>query len=277
MTNKDVTIWVYDDEGVSELSVESILATVKGKLPASIITSVQTISSQDIINNKLNSKSKNIGILMMPGGADLPYCKKLNGLGNDIIRKFISEGNIYIGICAGGYYGAREIKFTGQHYNSYEDNRKKDYEINGPRELCFFSGTAIGSIKEFTNGQLYDEGVASKAIVTLHYANGRQDKVYYHGGAYFLADKDANFNILATYSNGRIAVVSGDFGQGKYLLSGVHFELCPSIYEKCVINQASKADIEKEQLLLSAISHEDYGMLIYQEIAGMIEQVYSRK
>lgn len=31
----------------------------------------------------------------MPGDADLPYCQKLNGLGNDIIRDFIRSGNIY--------------------------------------------------------------------------------------------------------------------------------------------------------------------------------------
>lgn len=277
MASKQVTIWIYDDEGVSELSVQSVLATIREKLPANIIT-VQTISSQDILNNKLNkalnSGSKDIGVLIMPGGADLPYCKKLNGQGNDIIRQFISKGNIYIGICAGAYYGASTIQFSGQNF---EGNCKKSYEINGARELAFFSGTAISSIASLTNGQLYDETVESKAMVTLNYANGQQDEVYYHGGAYFEADKDAEFKVLATYSDGKNAIVSGDFGRGKYLLSGVHFELGASVYKQYAIAKASEVDIEREQFLLAAISHENYGMLVYQEIAEMIEGIYRCK
>ncbi|WP_201583571.1 BPL-N domain-containing protein [Psychrobacter jeotgali] len=261
----EITIWVYDDEGTSELSVKSVLATVQKKLKTAGIITIQTISSADILNHKLASKSPGKGVLIMPGGADLPYCQKLNGLGNDIIRQFISKGNIYIGICAGGYYGAREIEFSGA-----------GYEINGARELAFFTGTAIGSIKEFTNGQYYDEKVGSKAIVTLDYANGQQDEVYYHGGAYFLADADAEFEALATYSNGHNAVVSGNIGEGKYLLSGVHFELCPIMYERYVVAQADDTGIEKESNLLLAISNEHYGEFIYKEIDKMIAGVFEK-
>ncbi len=268
-TTGSITIWVYDDEGASALSVQSALVTMQQKLPENLITKVQTISSQDIIDNVLNDKlnDETRSILVMPGGADLPYCDKLNGLGNDNIRQFISEGNIYIGICAGGYYGAHDIKFAGQ-------SSEESYEINGARELALFSGTAIGSISEFTDGQLYDEAVKSKTIVSLDYANGQQDEVYYHGGAYFVADNDAKFNIVATYNNGKNAVVSGNFGQGKYLLSGVHFELCPSMYQQYAVAKADNADIEREQSLWLAINHEDYGALVYREIARMVEGVF---
>ncbi|WP_367110038.1 BPL-N domain-containing protein [uncultured Psychrobacter sp.] len=267
MVDKEVTIWVYSDAGSSELSVKSALAAVAKKLKIDSIATVQTISSADILDNKLSNESKGKNILIMPGGADLPYCQKLNGRGNDIIRKFISKGNIYIGICAGGYYGAREIQFSGQ-------SSEQGYEINGDRELAFFSGTAIGSIKAFTNGQLYDEKTSSKAMVTLNYANAQQDHVYYHGGAYFSADADASFDIVATYIDGKNAVVSGDFGAGKYLLSGVHFELCPIIYEKYVVAQASNVDIKKERDLLLAISHEHYGALIYKEIEKIMVEMF---
>ncbi len=257
MMNEPITIWVYEDEGVSQLSVKSVLESMQQKLSISSIVSVHLISSQDIINDKLNNTTK--GILVMPGGADLPYCKQLDGLGNANIRKFVSRGNIYIGICAGGYYGAREIEFSGQ-----------GYKINGARELAFFSGTAIGSIASFTNHQLYDETVKSKAMVTLDYANGQQDDVYYHGGAYFVGDKDAKFKVIATYSTGKNAIVSGEYGKGQYLLSGVHFELCPEVYSEYAVAQADVAGIEKEQILLSAISDKNYGALIYQEIERMI-------
>ena len=264
MLNKPITVWVYEDKGASALSVQSLLATLQQKLPKNLTIAVQTISSRDIINNALDYQDK--GILVMPGGADLPYCQQLNGIGNDNIRQFISSGNIYIGICAGGYYGARDIEFVGQ-----------GYEIRGARELALFSGTAIGSMKEFTDDQLYDETLKSKAMVTLDYANGQQDNVYYHGGACFVADNDADFNVVATYSNGKNAVVSGNFGQGQYLLSGVHFELCPRVYEQYAIAKASEVDIEKERSLLSAISHENYGLLIYQEIERIIKAVYKNR
>ena len=277
MINKQVAVWVYNDEGASELSIQSVLTTIKEKLSADIIA-VQTISSQEILANKLNktidSESTSIGVFIMPGGADLPYCKKLNGQGNDNIRQFISEGNVYIGICAGGYYGASAIQFSGQSYeNGCEKGSKKGYEINGARELAFFSGTAIGSIATLCEEHLYDETVSSKAMATFNYANGQQDEVYYHGGAYFSADCDANFNVVATYIDGKNAVVSGDFGHGKYLLSGVHFELCPDIYERYAVEEASKGDIERERSLLVAINHKDYGKLVYREIAEMIEGV----
>ncbi|MGM8884445.1 BPL-N domain-containing protein [Psychrobacter sp. 1U2] len=271
MINHSITVWVYADEGTSELSVQSALVTIKKKLSKGSISSVQTLSSQDIINNKLNdelSESRGIGVLVMPGGADLPYCQNLNGQGNDNVREFISKGNIYIGICAGGYYGAKEIQFSGQ---SYELGHKRGYEINGARELALFSGTAIGSVSEFTDGQLYDETIASKAMVTLDYANEQQGEVYYHGGAYFIADKEAEFNVVATYDNGKNAIVSGNFGQGKYLLSGVHFELSAEVYERYAVKEASVADVEREQCLLAAISREDYGKLVYQEIARLVE------
>lgn len=268
MNTEQITIWVYDDEGTSELSVKSVLTTMQEKLAASFEVTVQTISSRDIINNVLNKKLNNAtkAILVIPGGADLPYCKKLNGLGNEIIRQFISKGNIYIGICAGGYYGAREIEFSGQ-----------GYEIKGARELALYPGVAIGSIKAFTAGQLYDETVKSKAIVSLDYANGHQDAVYYHGGAYFVGDKDADFNVVAKYSNGKNAVVSGNFGQGQYLLSGVHFELCPTIYEQYAVAQADEADIGRESALLSAIIDQHYGLLIYQQVAQMVGAVHKDK
>lgn len=267
MANKAITIWVYEDEGTSELSVQSALATAQVKLSSAYKIDVCTISIKEILENIFDAKPESRGILIVPGGADLPYVKKLNGLGNDIIRKFISRGNIYVGICAGGYYGARRIEFSGD-----------GYEIHGDRELAFFPGTAIGSIPSLTNGQLYDEAVGSKSIVTLNYADGQQDNVYYHGGAYFLGDKlddkESAFNTLATYTNGKNAVVSGHVGKGQYLLSGVHFELCSTIYEKYAVEQAKEADIEKEIQLLSTIRYKHYGALIYKKIECMINETF---
>lgn len=265
MANKTITIWVYDDEGTSELSVQSALATAQARLSGAYTINMCAISSKEILENIFDATPESKGILIVPGGADLPYAQKLNGLGNDIIRNFINRGNIYIGICAGGYYGARAIEFSGD-----------GYEIHGDRELAFFPGIAVGSIPSLTNGQLYDEATGSKAIVTLNYRDGQQDDVYYHGGAYFLGDKkEAVFNTIATYSNGKNAVVSGHVGKGQYLLSGVHFELCPILYEQYAVKQAKKSDIEREGQLLSTIRHGHYGALIYKQIERMMDETFA--
>lgn len=102
----------------------------------------------------------------MPGGADLPYCKKLNGEGNRRIRQFIEQGGAYLGICAGAYYGCAELNFVG-----------RDYSVNGNRELALFNGIAKGSLPQFTNGQLYDKNIGSKAIVEVTLAEGGKNAV----------------------------------------------------------------------------------------------------
>ena len=49
--------------------------------------------------------------LVFPGGADQGYCRTLNGDGNRRIRQFVERGGIYIGFCAGGYYGSSRCEF----------------------------------------------------------------------------------------------------------------------------------------------------------------------
>lgn len=135
-TARPLSVFVYDDEGVSQISLLSLLSLFQKKiLRAGVkITAINPISSDEIINGQLRGADG----LIVPGGADLPYCKKLNGRGNRQILAFIASGGIYIGICAGGYYGARQVVFDGNGYS-----------IRGNRELSLFKGKAIGSIARY--------------------------------------------------------------------------------------------------------------------------------
>jgi hypothetical protein len=49
----------------------------------SIPLQVDTISTSQLLDG---SWVKHAALLVMPGGADLPYCKHLNGRGNSIIK-----------------------------------------------------------------------------------------------------------------------------------------------------------------------------------------------
>lgn len=221
-------------------------------------THVNTVSSKDILQGKLNIAD----CLVIPGGADLRYCEKLNGSGNKNIQQFVNNGGLYIGICAGAYYGCSHIDFSGH-----------GYKISGQRELGLFQGRAIGSLAELTNQRFYDESSKSKAMVKLQSDYKIIGAFYYHGGPKFLGAK--HNQIVATYENGDIAVVKGTYGNGQYLLSGVHFELCPIIYQHYLANELS--DVlsdecrQKERGILIKLRQPDYGQSIFDVIKQMIK------
>ena len=50
-------------------------------------------------------------LLVFPGGADLPYCKALNGEGNRLIGEYVRGGGAYLGLCAGAYYASATVDF----------------------------------------------------------------------------------------------------------------------------------------------------------------------
>lgn len=258
----------YADDGVSQKSLVSLLSSFAEKIhqTGTQIASIKTISAAEIIGGGL----ANADCLIMPGGADLPYCQKLNGAGNQQILTFITNGGLYVGICAGGYYGANRIDFTGDGYH-----------ICGDRELSLFSGQAIGSIASLTGGRYYDESVATKSIAHLNFAASKNNAIesfYYHGGAYFSGAEDSE--IVATYENGQVAAVAGACGLGKYLLTGVHFELCADVYKKHVFadEQSSQRltpqEITKEKQLLELISEERYGLSFYRKIGCLLDDIH---
>jgi glutamine amidotransferase-like uncharacterized protein len=188
-----------------------------GELPQAVLReidhrqhSLRLIDARDLTNHP--DCLEDTAVFFMPGGADLPYCAALNGAGNAVIRRFVESGGVYVGICAGAYYGARRIAF---HVGQPD-------EITGSRELSFFPGMAEGSLPGL--GLYYDMTKRSASTPLLQSYNGIQFTSYYHGGCRFVPDDSADFNILARYPDNSIAIVSMQAGNGKAILSGVHLE-----------------------------------------------------
>ena len=174
---------------------------------------------------------------IMPGGADLPYCKKLNGLGNNHIREYVEEGGIYIGFCAGAYYGAGYCDF-------HRGDQKRGYEVLGPRELRFFKGAAVGPTLAH---YIYASHLGSR-IAEIEWIEGSLKgasyNVYFNGGCHFPeADHDKNITVLARYKNkgatGLPAIIECGVGRGKALLSGVHPEYSMEDLEGAVEDKTS--------------------------------------
>lgn len=230
-------ILIYNDDGVSNNCLNALLdfiTTNFSKLPCKLT------NSENIIADLHHAC-----LLIIPGGRDLAYCSKLNGLKNQKIKQFIAEGGAYLGICAGAYYASSAIHFSGE-----------GYQINGQRELSLFSGRAIGSIPELTNGIYFNDNTTSKAIAVLN----NQSSYYYHGGCYF-SDIKHGMECINYQEINKPAIVYGHYYNGKYLLSGVHFEITKQRYKKfTLINEHH--DSLHEQMILNALPEKDSKWII---------------
>src|SRR5690606_17057956 len=200
-----------------------------------------------VIDNNWQSNAK---LIVMPGGADLPYVKKLQGKGNENIRNFVNNGGSYLGICAGAYYGSSSIEF----------DKGGTLEVTGPRELQFFSGKAIGPVLATYDYKTHSGSRA--AHITSSYEQIPHTNTYYNGGGYFAEPEQyENTAVIARYDNNLAAIIKVQFGNGKVLLSGVHFEYNPALldntdeYLKNIIPELTKTQ-HSRTLLISRLLQE---------------------
>ncbi|EMC92758.1 hypothetical protein BAUCODRAFT_37668 [Baudoinia panamericana UAMH 10762] len=172
-------------------------------------------------------------LLVMPGGADLGYCRSFNGEGNRRIKQYVQAGGAYLGLCAGGYYGCGRCEF--------EVGRVREgMEVVGERELRFFPGSCRGLafggfVYHSEAGARAAEVVVNSSAWTNAIAVPERLKVYYNGGGVFVdAEKFAEkgVEVLASYTDeldvesgaGKAAVVYCKVGEGGAILTGPHPE-----------------------------------------------------
>lgn len=177
------------------------------------------IASTRVLATDITASStspERIRMLVMPGGADLPYLKLLTGTQVEIIKQFVKDGGKFLGICAGAYFAANSIIFDGGLPG----------EISGPRPLQFFPGQAIGPA--FGAGTYDpDSRTGARAVEIEILADGSRGRVYYNGGCYFSESHDPNVIVLARFTElpGRPpAIVQVQYGAGSATLCGVHPE-----------------------------------------------------
>lgn len=172
---------------------------------------VEFCDASDIIGGILDDAR----LFVMPGGADLYYCEKLNGAGNTAIKKWVRDGGTYLGICAGAYYACASITWA----------EGTAQEITGPRELAFFPGRAVGPVYDFIEDHNIDKSWYGIAPVTV---NGGTRHEFYAGGPYFCdAESHGNVRVIARYHSlpgTPAAAVDCAVGRGRAVLCGPHPE-----------------------------------------------------
>ncbi|OTB03699.1 hypothetical protein M426DRAFT_321627 [Hypoxylon sp. CI-4A] len=194
-------------------------------------------------------------LLVFPGGADLGYCRVLNGEGNSIISQYIRRGGAYLGFCAGGYYGCKKCEF---------EVGNKAMEVVGPRELAFFPGTCRGGA--FKGFQYHSEkgarAVRINVVKDAFKGAGLVPEVftsYYNGGGVFVDAADKNdVQVLASYASDldvdsgpeKAALVYCQVGQGAAILTGPHPEFAAA-------NLSPQNDVEGYDQLIDALKADD--------------------
>lgn len=181
----------------------------EGAIPLSFFGS-QLLTATDIATT---SWQKKYSLFIMPGGRDRPYHAALKGPGCRRIRQFVEAGGTYLGLCAGAYFGAKEVQF----------DQGFPLEVSEERELSFFSGAAVGPA--YGKGSFDYQSQKGARAAKLNTPNG-SFHTYYNGGCTFLGDF-SNCRILAHYADlpGQPpAILECQVGKGKAILSGVHIE-----------------------------------------------------
>lgn len=173
-------------------------------------------------------------LLVFPGGADLGYCRILNGEGNARITQYVRRGGKYLGLCAGGYYGSSRCEF---------EIGDKKMEVVGSRELAFFPGTCRGSaFKGFVYHSEAGAKAAELSVTKESFTAGvlpSTFRSYYNGGGVYVDAgkmKDQGVQVLASYVQpldvcgntddgaDTAAVVYCKVGDGAAILTGPHPE-----------------------------------------------------
>ncbi len=220
-------IFVYSGPGAGPLSLKNMISMLRDLVTDQY--SIEVIDQDTIINGVWTDDT---ALLVMPGGADLPYVKHLNGIGNQNIRKYALDGGKFLGVCAGSYYAGSRVEFA-----------KGDpvMQVCGERELKFYPDLVEGPTH---SGFHYDPvlGQAGQRAATVYWQNESSFApstpfvLYYNGGGHFVnAHKHAStVTILARYkSESRLiesepaAIVECKVGKGSAILSGLHFEWDP--------------------------------------------------
>lgn len=158
---------------------------------------------------------QNVKAFIMPGGASRYVSNKLNGVGNQRIKDYVSQGGLYVGICAGAYYGCNHIQWQPEF----------GPPITAENELGFFPGTAQGPVPEFISDE---NSKYMAALTSIKTDDGKTLKAFYWAGPLFVDAISNDYTILATYQDldGQPpAVITGTFGKGRYLLSSPHLEM----------------------------------------------------
>lgn len=226
---RKLNVLVYTGTGTTIESVKHAIYTLRRLLSPNY--AVIPITENTLLKEPWGPSC---ALIVFPGGADLGYCRALNGQGNAIIAAYVRRGGAYLGFCAGAYYGSKKCEF---------EVGNKPMEVVGSRELAFFPGICRGGA--FAGFQYHSEKGARAVKLRVRKdvfksAGVVPDEVttYYNGGGVFVpfrGELGGDVEVLASYADDldvdggedKAALVHCKVGLGSALLCGPHPEFSP--------------------------------------------------
>ncbi|KAK6532192.1 biotin holocarboxylase synthetase, variant 2 [Arthrobotrys megalospora] len=219
-----MNVLVYSGPGASVEAVRQCTDTLRRLLTPHY--AVAPISAEALVKEPW---APTCALLCMPGGADLGYCKALNGTGTRVLKQYVRRGGKFLGFCAGAYFASANIEF---------EKGDLSLEVTGTRELGFFPGLCRGAaFKGFKYNSEAGARFCELAVTSKLLDMGAPDifRSYYNGGGVFVdADRltDQGIDVLARYreeldvgtGGGNAAAVGCQVGAGYALLVGTHPE-----------------------------------------------------
>ncbi|KAL6947427.1 hypothetical protein ACO0RG_000001 [Hanseniaspora osmophila] len=243
-----MNVLVYNGPGASPVCVHHTVETLRNLLEP--YYAVTTISNRALLTEPWMTKTS---ALVFPGGADIPYTKECQPILSEIQKFVKKKGGLFIGICAGAYWGTSRCEFYENH---------PTMEVSGNRDLKFYPGIARGP----TFPDFHYKSQSGARVVTLNVDNGTKVKSYYNGGCSFISPEAyENVEVLARYTDEKdemwvqlksenekskdAAVVLCSQGKGKALLIGPHPENVPEIMLKSKEDGPYDTNLLKELIL----------------------------
>lgn len=138
---------------------------------------------------------KNADVWIQPGGNAIDVANAVTPDFLNYLREFVRRGGGYLGFCAGAFLADKWVN---------DENTIAGLDI-------------LGATTE-------DYAESDNPFMFLINWSGHLRFLYFQGGPYFHVHDKARTKVVATYDDGKPAVIYSRFGQGRIAVSGPHPE-----------------------------------------------------
>ncbi len=203
VSNSVTKIMIYNGDGVMGSSVEGIENTLNDSNNQNISANNRFVyNTSTVINSKTLS---GYDVLIMPGGEAADYLSN-DDINGDSIKKFVSSGKAYIGICAGAYAGSNYIIGQQAGWGLAPDVDSISEGYDGTLQI---SSTSFGN------------KILNSSSTNIHMENGPA-----------MTTNNSQI-VMATFADNNTgyinypAIIGDTYGSGRVILSGPHPEMDP--------------------------------------------------
>lgn len=203
-------------KGISFDSLHNTSSKLRSILPDSEIEYLDSDELSKACEKKDESKRQ---LIVFPGGVCSEWDPFFNSEMLSKIRKAVEDGSSGLFICAGAYFASSKSCFKTE----YAVFKKK-------RDLKLYTGKVKGPYFPEKSRHHVENG---RIVPILWEQTKETGFVFINGGGYFKRPYPDKAEVLASYEDGKAAIISLKARQGKIVLSFVHLEydeLDPEIF-----------------------------------------------